>query len=615
MSWSEKILRVDLGAGTCASEPLNMEWAQDYMGQRGLATKYLVEETDPNVDPFSPDNKMIIATGPLTGTIAPTSGRWSVVCKSPLTGAIACSNSGGFFGGELKNAGWDMIIFEGKSDTPVYLDITNDKAELKDASDLWGKSVWETETTLRERRGDNDVRVASIGLAGENGVLYAAVVNDMDRAAGRSGVGAVMGSKNLKAMVVRGTVGVKVKDPMAMMKTSNTAKEILAENAITGEGLPTHGTQVLMNVINELGALPTRNGHDVQFEGAHDISAEAMAEPRESDGEANLVSNAACFNCPISCQRRSKIDPNHFTVKDKPEYQMVSGGLEYEAAWALGAACGVKDLDAVTYANFVCNEQGLDPITLGSTLGAAMDLYAAGAITSDDTGGHELTFGNTEVFVAMVDATAKGEGFGKELGQGSKRLCAKYGHPEFSMTVKGQEFPAYDPRAIQGMGLGYATSNRGACHLRAYTVSSEVLGIGGKTDPLVTEGKAGLVKAFQDLTAAVDSSGTCIFTTFALTGDDIAPMIDAACEGDWGVERLNEVGERIWNMERQYNIAAGFTGADDTLPERMLKDIAKTGSAKGSVNRLDEMLPEYYQVRGWDESGVPTQDTLSRLSL
>jgi len=269
----------------------------------------------------------------------------------------------------------------------------------------------------------------------------------------------------------------------------------------------------------------------------------------------------------------------------------------------------------VTYANFVCNEQGLDPITLGSTLGAAMDLYAAGAITSDDTGGHELTFGNTEAFVAMVDATAKGEGFGKELGQGSKRLCDKYGHPEFSMTVKGQEFPAYDPRAIQGMGLGYATSNRGACHLRSYTVSSEVLGIPEKTDPLVTEGKAGLVKAFQDATAAVDSSGTCIFTTFALSGEDIAPMIDAACEGDWSVERFVEVGERIWNMERQYNIAAGFTGADDTLPERLLKDAAKSGSAEGSVNRLDEMLPEYYQLRGWDESGVPKQDTLSRLGL
>ena len=244
-----------------------------------------------------------------------------------------------------------------------------------------------------------------------------------------------------------------------------------------------------------------------------------------------------------------------------------------------------------------------------------MDLYAAGAITSDDTGGHELTFGNTEAFVAMVAATAKGEGFGKELGQGSKRLCEKYGHPEFSMTVKGQEFPAYDPRAIQGMGLAYATSNRGACHLRGYTVSSEVLGIPEKTDPLVTEGKAGLVKAFQDATAAVDSSGTCVFTTFALSGEDIAPMIDAACKGDWSVERFVEVGERIWNMERQYNIAAGCTGADDTLPERLLKDAAKSGSAEGSVNRLDEMLPEYYQLRGWDATGVPTGETLSRLGL
>ncbi|MHC8605217.1 aldehyde ferredoxin oxidoreductase family protein [Arenicellales bacterium IMCC58067] len=615
MSWTGKILRVNLSAGTCTSEPLNMQWANDYMGQRGLATKYLVEETDPTVDPFSPDNKMIFATGPLTGTIAPTSGRWSVVCKGPLTGAIACSNSGGFFGAELKNAGWDMVIFEGKSASPVYLDMTNDQAELKDASDLWGKSVWETETALRERRGDPDVRVASIGLAGESGVLYAAVVNDMDRAAGRSGVGAVMGSKNLKAVVVRGTVGVKVNDPMAMMKTSNAAKEILAENAVTGEGLPTHGTQVLMNVINEVGALPTRNGQDVQFDGAHDIGAEAMAEVRESDGQSNLVSNHACFGCPISCARRSKIDPTHFTVKDKPQYQGVSGGLEYEAAWALGAANGVNDLEALTYANFVCNEQGMDPISLGVTIGAAMDLYHAGAISQEDTGGVALEFGSTEAFVAMVEATARGEGFGKELGQGSRRLCEKYGHPDFSMTVKSQEIAAYDPRGIQGMGLAYATSNRGACHLRGYTVASEVLGIPEKTDPLVTEGKAGLVKAFQDATAAVDSSGTCVFTTFALSGEDIAPMVDAACEGDWSVERFVEVGERIWNMERQYNIAAGFTGADDTLPERLLKDAAKTGPAEGSVNRLNEMLPEYYESRGWSASGEPTAETLGRLGL
>ncbi|MBT4107403.1 MAG: aldehyde ferredoxin oxidoreductase, partial [Proteobacteria bacterium] len=398
-------------------------------------------------------------------------------------------------------------------------------------------------------------------------------------------------------------------------KTSNAAKEILAENAVTGEGLPTHGTQGLMNVINEVGALPTRNGQDVQFDGAHDIGAEAMAEVRESDGQSNLVSNHACFGCPISCARRSKIDPTHFTVKDKPQYQGVSGGLEYEAAWALGAANGVNDLEALTYANFVCNEQGMDPISLGVTIGAAMDLYHAGAISQEDTGGVALEFGSTEAFVAMVEATARGEGFGKELGQGSRRLCEKYGHPDFSMTVKSQEIAAYDPRGIQGMGLAYATSNRGACHLRGYTVASEVLGIPEKTDPLATEGKAGLVKAFQDATAAVDSSGTCVFTTFALSGEDIAPMVDAACEGDWSVERFVEVGERIWNMERQYNIAAGFTGADDTLPERLLKDAAKTGPAEGSVNRLNEMLPEYYESRGWSASGEPTAETLGRLGL
>ena len=615
MAWARNILRVNLTKGTCANEALNMDWAQKYLGQRGLATKYLVEETDPKVDPLSPDNKMIMATGPLTGTCASTAGRSSVITKGALTGAIACSNSGGFFGNEMKNAGYDMIIFEGKAKKPVYLLVENDNAQLIDASDFWGKSCWDTEEGIKAKHQDSQLRVASIGVSGEVGVKFACVVNDMHRAAGRSGVGTVMGSKNLKAVAIRGSLGVQVEDAEKFLSAVSAGKAVIADNPVTGQGLPAFGTQVLMNIINEVGALPTRNCQDVQFDGAHDISAEAMAEVRESDGQANLVSNHACFGCPISCARRSKIDPTHFTVKDKPQYQHVSGGLEYEAAWALGAANGVNDLEALTYANFLCNEQGLDPISLGSTIGAAIDLYESGAITQEDTSGVALEFGNTETFVAMVEATARGEGFGKELGQGSKRLCEKYGRPELSMTVKGQEFPAYDPRAIQGMGLTYATSNRGACHLRSYTVSSEVLGLPEKTDPLVTDGKAGLVKAFQDLTAGVDSSGTCIFTTFALSGDDIAPMVDASCEGDWSVERFVEVGERIWNMERQYNIAAGFTGADDTLPERLLKDAAKTGPAKGHVNRLDEMLPEYYELRGWDTSGVPTAETLNRLGL
>lgn len=615
MSWTKNVLRVNLSNGSCESEPLNMEWAHQYLGQRGLATKYLVEETDPKVDPLSPDNKMIFATGPLTGTAAPTSGRWSVVCKGPLTGAIAASNSGGFFGAEMKNAGWDMIIFEGASDKPVYLSVKNDQAELKDASDLWGKTVWETEDALIESSGDKDSKVASIGPAGENGSMFAAIVNDKDRAAGRSGVGAVMGSKNLKAVIVRGTVGVKVEDPMAFMQAVSASNKILAENAVTGEGLPTYGTQVLMNVVNGIGAMPTRNAQDVEFEGAENISGEAMLEERESDGKANLVSNHACFGCPISCARRSKMDPNHPLIKDKPEYQVTSGGLEYEAAWSLGSSTGVDDLEALTYCNFLCNDYGMDPITLGGTIAAAMELYEMGVITSEDTNGVELKFGSTDALVKMVEAMGKHEGFGKEISMGSKRLCEKYGHPELSMSVKGQEYAAYDPRGIQGMGLSYATSNRGGCHLRGYTVSSEVLGIPEKTDPLVTEGKAGLVKAFQDVTAAVDSSGTCIFTTFALSMDDIAPEIDAACEGDWSVDHLIEVGERIWNMERKYNIAAGFTGADDTLPKRVLKDAAKSGAAKGLTAGLDKMLPEYYELRGWSTDGVPSVETEQRLGV
>ncbi len=615
MAWTRKILRVNLTTGTCETEPLNMEWAKKYLGQRGLGTKYLIEEIDPKVDPLSPDNKLIFATGPLTGTCASTAGRYSVITKGALTGAIACSNSGGYFGAELKFAGWDMIIFEGKAKRPVYLSIVDDKAELHSAKDLWGKSVWDTDAALKSIHQEPMMHVAAIGVAGEKGNMYACIVNDLHRAAGRSGVGTVMGSKNLKAVAVRGTQGVSVENFRAFMKATEAGKKTLQENAVTGEGLPAYGTQVLMNVINESGALPTRNFHDVQFESAHDISAEAMAEPRRSDGKPNLLANQACFSCTIACGRISKIDENHFTVVNKPEYWHASGGLEYEAAWALGAATGVKDLEALTYANFICNEQGYDPISFGSTLAAAMDMYEEGILTKKQTGGVELKFGSAEMLTQMAEMTGKCEGFGKQLALGSKRLCEKYGRAELSMSVKGQEFPAYDPRGIQGMGLAYATSNRGACHLRGYTVASEILGIPEKTDPLATDGKAGLVKAFQDATAAVDSAGLCVFTTFAWTLEDIAPQIDAACEGNWTPDTLLESGERIWNMERKFNLDAGFTGKDDSLPKRLLKDAAKTGPAKGLTSGLDKMLPEYYQVRGWNNKGVPTKETLNRLGV
>ena len=615
MSWAGKILRVNLSAGTVKSEPLNMDWARQYLGSRGLGTKYLVSEIDPQVDPLSPDNKIIWATGPLTGTMASTGGRYTVITKGPLTGAIACSNSGGYWGAELKMAGWDMVMFEGKSPKPVYLYINDDVAELRDAADIWGKSVWETEEHLKTTLQDPLTRISGIGRAGENQVLFAAVVNDLHRAAGRSGVGAVMGSKNLKAIAVRGTKGVgNIRDPKAFMAETFARKKILHDNAVTGQGLPTYGTQVLMNVITEVGALPTRNHRDVQFEGAKDISAEAMATPRASDGKKHLVTNQACFGCTIACGRISKIDETHFTVVNKPQYWGASGGLEYEAAWALGAANGVNDLECLQYVNLLCNEQGIDPISFGATVGAVMELYEMGVLTREQIG-IEAPFGSAKALAFLAEETIHGRGFGKEVGQGSKRLCTQYGHPDLSMSSKGQEFPAYDGRAIQGIGLAYATSNRGGCHLRGYTIASEILGIPVKTEPTATEGKPELVKAFQDATAAFDSAGVCIFTTFAWSLPDLAPQLQAACDEGFTVPELEKIGERIWNMEREFNNAAGFTKADDSLPRRLLTEAAKTGGSKGTVSHLPEMLPKYYAVRGWDPEGRPTPETRARLGL
>ncbi len=615
MSWAGKLLRVNLTTGTVKSEPLNMDWARQYIGSRGLGTKYLTSEIDPKVDPLSPDNKIIWATGPLTGTMASTGGRYTVITKGPLTGAIACSNSGGYWGAELKMAGWDMVIFEGKSPKPVYLYINDDKAELRDAADIWGKSVWETEEHLKKTLQDPLTRVSSIGKAGENQVLFAAVVNDLHRAAGRSGVGAVMGSKNLKAIAVRGTKGVgNIRDPKAFMAETFARKKILHEHPVTGQGLPTFGTQVLMNVINEIGGLPTRNHRDVQFEGAKDISAEAMATPRKTDGKKHLVTNQACFGCTIACGRISKIDETHFTVQTKPQYWGANGGLEYEAAWALGAANGVNDLEALQYVNLLCNEEGIDPISFGATIGLVMELYEMGVLTKEQIG-IEAPFGSAKALAFLAEETVNGRGFGKEIGTGSKRLAAKYGHPDLSMSSKGQEFPAYDGRAIQGIGLAYATSNRGGCHLRGYTIASEVLGIPVKTEPTATEGKPELVKAFQDATAAFDSSGLCIFTTFAWSLPDLAPQLAAACDEGFTVEEVEKIGERIWNMEREFNNAAGFTKADDSLPKRLKTEAAQTGGSKGSVSHLDEMLPKYYAARGWDAEGRPTAATRERLGL
>ena len=608
MAWQGRLLRVDLTAGTCAEEPLNMIWASELLGSRGLASKYLADEMDPKADPLSPENKLIFATGPLTGTTAPTGGRYTVVTKGALTNAIACSNSGGYFGGELKLAGWDMVICEGRAPKPIYLHIRDDKAELVDAGGfVWGKSVWDTEPLIRARHQDGAIKIASIGRAGETGCRFACVMNDLDRAAGRSGVGAVMGSKNLKAIAVRGTRGVAVDDADAFAKAARHAADALAASQ-TRADLARTGTLSMIDVTQAFGSLPTRNNREVQFEGTGKLNPDAMMAKRRSDGEANLVTNRACFACTIGCQRASKIDPNHFSIKGEDRYKTVGGGLEYESAYSLGPMVGVDDIEAATYANFICNEDGMDPISFGATVAAAMELYETGAITDAETGGVAYTFGSAEALVAAAEQVGTGAGFGRELGRGAKLLCEKYGHPEFAMVSKGQEFPGYDGRSMQGMGLAYATSNRGACHLRADPYEDDFSGG-------VLGGKAKIVKESQDANAAVDSTGLCAFPMMIWELDEVANLVDAACAGTWTVERLHEVGERIWNIERQFNLDAGMTAADDVLPARILKEAVKSGSGKGKVCELGKMLPEYYALRGWTPDGRPTTETRERLGL
>ena len=606
MSWQNKILRVDLGSGEITTEPLNWQWANEYLGGRGLASKYLSEEMDAAADAESPENALIFATGPLTGTMASTSGRYVVVTKGPLTGAIACSNSGGKFGAELKYAGYDMLIIRGRAKSPVYLHIHNDRAELLPADEIWGKTVWQADEWLHRRHQDPQLKVAAIGAAGEQGVKYACVVNDLHRAAGRSGVGAVMGSKNLKAIAARGSVGVKEDDPVRVMKAAGECNAAL-HGSRSRRGLMRYGTLAMMDNMQEFGGLPTENFRKVSFGGVGAINAKAVVK-KNRNGHVNLVTNAACFGCTIACGRIAKIDPAHFSVRDRREYWGASGGLEYETAFAFGPVVGVDDLDALTFAGFMMNEHGMDPISFGVTLAAAMELYEEGVLTKEQTGGIDLSFGSAEALVALSEMTGKCEGFGRELGLGSKRLCEKYGRPELAMVSKGQEFAGYDGRAMQGMGLGYATSNRGACHLRHDTFAEDMKDPGAK-------GKAEACRVSQDMTAMIDSTGLCLFTSNTWGAADYCKLVDAACPGDWSEERLRETGERIWNLERMFNLKAGLTRKDDSLPPRMLKDPLPSGFAKGGVNELEVLLPEYYQLRGWDANGVPGAEKLRALGL
>ncbi len=606
--WTGKLLRVNLTTGQSRVEDIPQAWLQDYIGGRGLADRYLWQEMDPKADPYSPDNRLIFATGPLTGTPVSCGARYMVVTKGALTGAITTSNSGGHWGPELRFAGYDLLMLEGKAAKPAYLFIYDDVVQIRDAAAYWGKTVSETEDGIRDELGIPNLRVACIGPAGEKLVRFACVMNDKHRAAGRSGVGAVMGAKNLKAIAVRGTKGISMANPSAFMKAMWAMRKKMAESA-GRQGLTDQGTASTIDLTNAFGGCPTRNFEAGQFEQAEKINGSAIKDTR-------MVTNKACFACTIACGRVTRLPgdiANKFLVNTHPRNWRIAGeGPEYEAAWALGADTGVGDLDAVLKANWLCNDLGMDPISMGATLAAAMELYGQGVIT-DKQVEMPLRFGSGEALVRMVEATAYREGFGNELAEGSKRLGDKFKRPEVFMGVKGQEFPAYDPRGFQGMGVAYATCNRGACHLRAWTPALET---SGKVNPHTPDGKSEWVVVEQNKSTAHDATGICLFTGFAGSSlDDLAACTAAATGIAFTLDDFIKAGERTWNLERLWNLKAGFTAKDDTLPERLLKTPHKAGPAKGVTVHLDQMRPTYYKTRGWDEQGVPSKQKLAELGL
>ncbi len=594
-SYNGKVLRVNLSSNEIKSESLNLELAKKFIGARGLGSKILMDEIDPTIDPLSSENKLIIMTGALTGAAVPTGGRYVVVTKSPLTGMIACSNSGGEWGAKLKYAGFDGIIFEGKANSPVYLSICDDKIELKSATSLWGKTSSETEDILKNEYEKSSV--LNIGPGGETLSLMAAIINDGDRAAGRSGVGAVMGSKNLKAIVVQASRGsIPVTDAEAMKKEMLIAMKKIKEDGVTGTGLPTYGTAVLVNIINETGSFPTDNWQGSYDENAKSISGETMA-------EKYLKGTYHCHRCPIGCGRVVERDGKNI------------GGPEYETLWAYGASCGVHDLPTINEANFWCNELGVDSISVPCTIASAMELYQKGYISQEDCEGIPLTFGSKEAVIEWTKRIGLSQGkLGALMAQGSQRLCDAYGHPELSMSVKKQELPAYDARGIQGIGLNYATSNRGGCHVRGYMISPEILAHPQLLDRTKIDDKATWTKIFQDLTAVIDSMGMCLFTSFALGADNYANFLNAGTGTIHTVDSLLEVGERIYNLERLFNQKAGMKSEDDTLPKRLTDVPIVDGPSKGQKNQLNKMLPEYYAARGW-VNAFPTQETIVRLGL
>ena len=586
--YANHVARVDLSSGSVAYEGINEEDARLYIGARGLGVKY-VYDNGPTTDPNSPDNLLGLVNGPLTGTEATMSGRLAFVTKSPLTGTVVDSHMGGWSAARLRWAGFDALLFTGKSEQPVYAYVENGTVELRPAGDVWGKGVHETLAIMNERYGDN-LSVMAIGQAGENGVLFSSFVNEDDRVAGRGGTGAVAGMKNLKAVVVKGDRSTmpKAQDRDKWREAHRVALKTIIDSEVTGPktgGLSVYGTNVLTNVVNAMGGMGTKNSQETTFEGAEKLSGETIR-------ETILVDEPTCHACPVACKKEVEIT-------EGPYKGLRMESFEYEPAWSLGANCGNDDAGVVAKVIDQCNDYGMDAIEIGNVISMYMEASEKGYVP-----GPGLAWGDGAGMVKLAEQMAMREGPGDTLGLGTAKAAEAYGHPEIAMAVKGQAVPAYDPRALKGEGIGYATSNRGACHLRGYTPASEILGIPVKTDPLAWEGKGALLKIFQDLHAFSDSLDLCKFSAFAEGAAEYAQQYEAIVGIALSEEDVMTTGERIYNLERRFNNLAGFDGSDDSLPERFLKEPG-SGPAANSVCELDEMKAEYYEARGWEDGVVP----------
>ncbi|MFW9915038.1 MAG: aldehyde ferredoxin oxidoreductase family protein [Candidatus Thorarchaeota archaeon] len=610
-----KILRVNLSEATITEEVPDESDMKNFLGGSGLATKYLFDEVKKGIDPLGPENKLIFMTGPLTATPSPSTGRYSVLAKSPLTGFWGQANSGGFWGRDFKKGGFDGIIFEGVSPKPVYLITDDGKVELRDASHLWGKNTSETTRMIKEELGE-DFNVACIGIGGENLVKFAAVMNDCNqpnwgRAAGRCGLGAVMGSKHLKAIASRGTQKIHVADPEGYREEARKRFDWVNQSLLKMT-LEVYGTAAVLDLVNEKGGFPTRNWQKGVFAAADDINGTAI-------NEKILTDRKACFACPIACGRIA-------AIKEEP-YASKGEGPEYESLGSFGSMCDVDDLNAITMAHFLSNEYGIDTISAGSTIAFAMECYEKGILTKDDTDSLEINFGDAAVMIELVHRIAKREGkIGNLLAEGSKAVSEQLGKgsEKFAMHVKGLELPAYDSRAAKITGLSFAVANRGGDHMTAFIEGPAFLSmpflivedveLGDELEENPEEAR--VCKDFEDAFSVFDAIGGCKFMGMVLTAEDWAILISKLMGWDDFTENdFRKTGERIYNLQRVYNIREGLTRANDTLPSRLLEDPLPDGPAKGHVVHLEPLLDAYYGYRGWDKEGRPTLARLQELGL